>query len=75
MESVWVSHILANAMASIHENGVCHNDFTAVNVLVSLDADIPVRVIDLGFAELSNSLEFYDCGERVNEDMHALWGY
>ena len=74
MESVRVAHGLANALASIHENGVRHNDVTAVNVIVSLDADIPVRVIDLGFAELSNSLEFDDCGERVNEDMHALSG-
>ena len=65
---------LANALASIHKNGVRHNDITAVNVIVSLDANIPVRVIDLGFAELSDSLEVDDCGERVNEDMHALSG-
>ena len=65
---------MANALASIHEKGVCHNDVITVNVLVSLDSDILVRVIDLGFVEFSNSLEVDNCGECINEDMHALLG-
>ena len=47
---------------------------TTVNVILSLDADITVRVIELGFVQIYDSLEIDNYSERVNKDMLALSG-
>ncbi len=49
-----LSELSAAALASLHENGIIHGDFTRANILVNSDS---VSIIDFGLSYYSNSIE------------------
>lgn len=75
LKRIAIAHAIASALAEIHECGVIHNDIVAENIIVSKevkDSSFTAKIIDFGFASLSQLNEMADEGERVNDDLYSL---
>ena len=63
---VRISHGIANGMAFLHRNGVCHRDLKSPNVLY--DRDLNIKLCDFAFSK------FKDGMDRVNAQMDSRVG-
>ncbi len=62
------AHCIALALADVHRGGVLHRDIKPSNIVLTSDADIPLRLVDFGLAAGVDTASF----ERVTRSLELV---